>query len=81
LDGLKAGLPESGTWDVIFGEEALDSLFDYFVFQCGAEANYSKKASVKPGQLIIRNETRIAGDKLTLFCRQHCGRRDGVLSF
>lgn len=63
-DGLTAGLPPGGTFDVVFGEEALDSLFDFFVGQSQASALFEGWARYKPGQPVVQDPL---GDRLTVW--------------
>jgi predicted Zn-dependent protease len=81
LDSLRAELPESGTFDVVFGEEALDTLFDFFTYQCSAEANYTQKAKIKPGQSILGEHGRSCGDLITLYGNNTLARSPGSFPF
>lgn len=62
-DGLTAGVPQSGSFDVVFGEEALDNLFDFFVGQAQASALYDGWSRFKPGEPVVPN---VKGETLTL---------------
>ncbi|MBI5498405.1 MAG: hypothetical protein HY904_25615 [Deltaproteobacteria bacterium] len=62
-DGLSAVLPTSGTYDVLFGEEALDTLWDYFVGQAHAAARYEGWSRLKPGEPVVAD---LRGEPLTL---------------
>ncbi|MEW5851638.1 MAG: metallopeptidase TldD-related protein [Myxococcota bacterium] len=62
-DGLDAQLPRSGTFDVVFGEEALDTLWSYFSGQADAAARYEGWSRLKLGSPVINNPR---GDRITL---------------
>ena len=81
LDSLHADLPQSGTFDVVFGEEALDTLFDFFTYQCSAEANYTQKAKANLGQSILGESGRTCGDLMTLYANNTLARSPGSFPF
>lgn len=62
-DLTAAQCPRTGTYDVIFAEEALDTFFDYFIAQAGGQAAYQGWSQFKEGAPIIGP---VKGDKLTL---------------
>jgi PmbA protein len=62
-DGLDAQLPQNGIHDVVFGEEALDTLWDYFVGQASAVAKYEGWSRLRLCEPVIAN---VRGEKLTL---------------
>ncbi|MBW1917197.1 MAG: hypothetical protein JRI57_04130 [Deltaproteobacteria bacterium] len=62
-EGLQAELPPSGRYPVVFGEEALDTLFNYFTAQAGGPAHFQGWSRFKPGEPVIAEPQ---GDRLTL---------------
>ncbi|RLA87951.1 MAG: hypothetical protein DRG58_09375 [Deltaproteobacteria bacterium] len=62
-DSLRATLPPSGRYPVVFGEEALDTLFNYFSAQAGGTAHFQGWSRLKAGEPIILAPQ---GDLLTL---------------
>ncbi len=63
LDGLQAEVPPSGTFPVVLGEEALDTLFRFFTAQASAVAAFQGWARWRPGEPVIAAPR---GDRLTL---------------
>lgn len=63
LDNARAELPPSGTYPVIFGEEALDTIFHHLVAQAGGEAAFQGWSRLQVGQPVIHHPRR---DLLTL---------------
>ncbi len=63
LENATAKLPPSGTFPVVFGEEALDTLFNHLCAQAGGQAAFQGWSRFKAGEPVIRNPRR---DLLTL---------------
>jgi len=63
-DSLVAKLPESGTFDVVFGEEALDNLFNTFVSHSGGGSAYQGWSRFEQGKPVIEEP---GGELLTLY--------------
>ncbi len=63
LDNARAELPPSGTYPVIFGEEALDTLFHHFCAQAGGEAAFQGWSRLQRGKPVIHDPRR---DLLTM---------------
>lgn len=62
-DGITAGLTPSGTFDVVLGEEALDTIWDCFVAQASALARFDGWSRLKVGQPLLAD---LKGEPLTL---------------
>ena len=62
-DNLKAQLPKTGKYDVIFTEEALDEFFDFYTSQLNASMKFNKMSVFNPGDAIAHE---FSGDKLSL---------------
>jgi PmbA protein len=62
-DSIKANLPEAGIYPVVFSEESLDSLFNYFCLQTSGSAHYQHWDQLNIGKPVISNRI---GDTLTL---------------
>jgi len=54
-DSLTAKPPESGVFDVVFAEEALDNLFNSFVAHAGGSAAYQGWSRFEKGRPVIDN--------------------------
>ncbi len=63
-DALRAQLPPTGQFDVVFSEEALDTFFNYFAVQAGGEAAYQGWSTFKEGNPVT--PSRVSGETLTL---------------
>lgn len=63
MDNLRAELPPCGRFPVIFGEEALDSLFHHLCSQASGEAAFQGWSRLQVGQPVIRQPQR---DLLTI---------------
>jgi len=63
VDGLRAEVPPSGTFSVVLGEEALDSLFRFFTAQASGTAAFQGWSLWRPGEPVIADPQ---GDRLTL---------------
>jgi predicted Zn-dependent protease len=63
-DGLAAQPTPSGTYDVVFGEDALDTLWDCFVAQAGAAARFDGWSKLTVGGPLIKD---LQGEALTLW--------------
>ncbi|MGQ9920664.1 MAG: metallopeptidase TldD-related protein [Desulfobacca sp.] len=63
LDNARAELPPSGVYPVIFGEEALDTIFHHLVAQAGGEAAFQGWSRLQVGKPVIQNPRR---DLLTM---------------
>ncbi len=63
VDRMAADLPPTLTLPVVFGEEALDTLFDTFVAHAGAKARFDNWSRLEEGKELIEGTT---GDRLTL---------------
>lgn len=50
---LKAVLPQSGTFDVVFSGEALDHFFSWCLTQASAAAKYNKMTQAEIGQALV----------------------------
>jgi predicted Zn-dependent protease len=50
----KAGLPQTGSFDVVFSGEALDHLFDWFGTQASAQAKYNRVVQNEPDQWLAQ---------------------------
>lgn len=64
FDSLTAGLPPTGSFDVVFSGEALDTLFNWFVAQAGGAAKYQRWSVFEEGRPVIESPE---GDRLTLW--------------
>lgn len=62
-DRLRAELPPTGTIPVVFGEEALDTLFGAFASHAGARARYEGWSRLTEGKPLIDG---VQGEPLTL---------------
>lgn len=62
-EGLGAGLPPHGRLPVVFGEEALDTLFNYFTAQAGGVSRFQGWSRLQEGEPILADPQ---GDRLTL---------------
>lgn len=62
-EGRRAALPPSGRFPVVFGEEALDTLFRYFTAQAGGPARFQGWSRFCEGEPVIPDPR---GDRLTL---------------
>lgn len=62
-DRLQATLPPTGTFSVVFGEEALDTLFDTFVSHAGGRARYEGWSRLTEGKPLLNG---VDGEALTL---------------
>jgi len=67
-DNLKAQLPQTGKYDVIFTEEALEEFFDFYTSQLNASMKFNKMSVFNPGDAIARE---FSGDKLSLSFNPH----------
>ncbi len=63
LENAGAGLPPSGRYPVVLGEEALDTLFHHLCAQAGGQAAFQGWSRFKEGEPVITNPRR---DFLTL---------------
>jgi predicted Zn-dependent protease len=63
LENAGAGLPPSGPYPVIFGEEALDTIFSHLCAQADGQAAFQGWSRFKAGEAVIKNPRR---DLLTL---------------
>jgi len=63
-DSLRAGLPQTGRWPVIFSEVALEDLFDPFLYRSSAAAKYRSLSPLSVGERIIVGQQH--GTPLTL---------------
>ncbi len=63
LENAGAELPPSGRYPVVFGEEALETIFDHLCAQAGGQAAFQGWSRFKVGEPVIRNPRR---DYLTL---------------
>lgn len=63
MDNVRAVLPPSGTYPVVFGEEALDTIFLHLCAQAGGEAAFQKWSRLQVGKPVVQNPRR---DLLTL---------------
>lgn len=52
-DSMIARLPENGTFDVVFGEEALDTLFNTFIAHSGGGSAYQGWSRFEQGKPVI----------------------------
>lgn len=62
-EGLRAGLPPFGCFPVVFGEEALDTLFNFFTAQAGGLARFQGWSRLREEEPVIADPQR---DRLTL---------------
>jgi PmbA protein len=62
-EGVKADLPPSGQFPVVFGEEALDTLFNHLTAQAGGQSSFQGWSRLRLGDPVI---TDPQGDLLTL---------------
>jgi PmbA protein len=62
-DSIHARLPEAGIYPVVFSEEPLDNLFNYFCLQTSGSAQYQQLNQLILGKPVISNHR---GDSLTL---------------
>lgn len=62
-DNGQAELPPSGDYPVVFGEEALDTIFHHLCVQAGGEAIFQGWSGLRPGEPVIKQPRR---DLLTL---------------
>lgn len=63
LDMLDAESPATGSYDVVFAEEALDTFFSYFAAQSGGQAAYQGWSQFRKDESIAGT---VRGDRLTL---------------
>lgn len=63
LESAVAELPPSGAYPVIFGEEALDTIFQHLCAQAGGQAAFQGWSRLQAGEPVIKNPRR---DLLTL---------------
>lgn len=64
LDSLHAKAPETGKFDIVFAEEALDNLFNSFISHAGGASAYQGWSRLKKGETVIEKPE---GELLTLF--------------
>jgi PmbA protein len=62
-ESQEAALPRSGTYSVVFSEEALDTLFNYFMLQASGPARFQGWSRLELDQPVL---TEIKGEPLTL---------------
>jgi PmbA protein len=62
-ESQEAALPRSGTFPVVFSEEALDTLFNYFMLQASGAARFQGWSRLKLDQPVL---PEIKGEALTL---------------
>jgi PmbA protein len=62
-ESQEAALPRSGTFPVVFSEEALDTLFNYFMLQASGAARFQGWSRFELGQPVL---SAVKGDALTL---------------
>jgi predicted Zn-dependent protease len=67
-DRLQADLPPTGTLPVVFGEEALDTLFTPFAAHGGARARYEGWSRMTEGETLVPD---VKGERLTLTVDPH----------
>jgi len=63
-DSLSAKLPENGKFDVVFAEEALDTLFNTFVAHAGGSSAYQGWSRFEKGKPVVAEPE---GEPLTLY--------------
>lgn len=63
LENAHAEMPRSGQYSVVFGEEALDTIFNHLCAQSGGQAAFQGWSRFKVGEPVINNPRR---DFLTL---------------
>jgi PmbA protein len=63
VENAGAALPPSGNYPVVFGEEALDTIFNHLCAQAGGQAAFQGWSRFKTGEPVINNPRR---DLLTL---------------
>ena len=62
-ESLEARLPQGGVFPVVFSEEALDTLFNYFCLQSSGPARFQNWSHLRIGQPVISD---LKGETLTL---------------
>jgi PmbA protein len=62
-EAQEAGLPRGGRFPVVFGEEALDTLFNFFMLQCSGPARFQNWSQFVLGEPVI---TPLRGEPLSL---------------
>ena len=62
-ESLEARLPQGGIYPVVFSEEALDTLFNFFCLQASGQAHFQHWSQLTIGEPVIAN---IKGELLTL---------------
>ncbi|MDH4228923.1 MAG: metallopeptidase TldD-related protein [Nitrospirota bacterium] len=65
-DRLRATLPATATLPVVFGEEALDTLFDAFLSHAGARSRYEGWSRLTEGKSLLGGNLGNAGDDLQI---------------
>jgi predicted Zn-dependent protease len=63
-DSLKAKLPENGKFDVVFAEEALDTLFNSFIAHAGGSSAHQGWSRFTKGMPVVADPE---GETLTLY--------------
>jgi PmbA protein len=63
-ESLKARLPRGGSFPVVFSEEALDTLFNYFCLQSSGPARFQNWSCLEIGQPVV---TELKGEALSLY--------------
>ncbi len=58
LENATAELPPSGQYPVVFGEEALDTLFNHLIAHAGGQAAFQGWSRFKVGEPVINNPRR-----------------------
>jgi len=77
-DRLGADLPPTGSCPVVFGEEALDALFEPFAAHGGARARHEGWSRLSEGEAAVRD---VKGEALTLTVDPHLPWRLGSRPF
>ena len=62
-ESLEARLPQGGIYPVVFSEEALDTLFNYFCLQSSGAARFQNWSQLEVGRPVISD---LKGEALTL---------------
>lgn len=65
VDTLKSSLPETGKYNVIFAEEALEEFFSFFTFHALGSSFYNSYSIFKKGERVFDKGD---GDELNIYC-------------
>ncbi len=75
VDTLESSLPQTGKYDVIFTEEALEDFFSFFTFHALGSSFYNSYSIFKKGERVFEKGE---GDELNIYCDPFIENREVV---